>query len=202
MRFAMAVVGFVALAACQGGGQDGYNEFMRERSAGGPSAASSYSPITGAPVSSGPIGAAPANSFDTAQAGQAGAPRISDEQDFDAVAARESIESDRERLERQRAQYVFIEPTALPDRPNADGPNIIQYALSTRNNPGDTIYRRMNPLRFSQAERACAQFTTQDQAQLEFLRRGGPERDPMNVDPDGDGFACWWDPRPYRAAMR
>lgn len=192
MRFAVALVGFVALAACQGGGQDGYNDFMRDR-AGAPAAAG-YSPITGAPVSSAPLDSA------AAAPAQSGGVRISDEQDFEAVAARESIESDRERLERQRAQYVFIEPTALPERPGADGPNIIQYALSTRNNPGDTLYRRLNPLRFSQAERACAQFTTQDQAQLEFLRRGGPERDPMNVDPDGDGFACWWDPRPYRAA--
>ena len=37
-----------------------------------------------------------------------------------------------------------------------------------------------------------------DQAQQDFLAKGGPERDRMGVDPDGDGFACAWDPRPFR----
>ena len=33
-----------------------------------------------------------------------------------------------------------------------------------------------------------------------FLDAGGPKRDPHALDPDGDGFACAWDPRPFRAA--
>ncbi|NDH39999.1 MAG: hypothetical protein EBY45_06195 [Gammaproteobacteria bacterium] len=28
-----------------------------------------------------------------------------------------------------------------------------------------------------------------------------PERDPMGLDPDGDGFACGWDPEPFRLAF-
>jgi hypothetical protein len=43
---------------------------------------------------------------------------------------------------------------------------------------------------------------TQDAAQEAFLAAGGPERDRNNLDPDGDGFACWWDPEPFRRAMR
>ena len=39
-------------------------------------------------------------------------------------------------------------------------------------------------------------------AQEEFLRTGGPERDKLGVDPDGDGFACAWDPRPFRTALQ
>ena len=39
-------------------------------------------------------------------------------------------------------------------------------------------------------------------AQAEFLRRGGPDRDPKALDPDGDGFACSWDPRPFQAARQ
>ena len=129
-------------------------------------------------------------------------PAVSDEQDFDAVAARETIESDRDRLERQRQQYVFIPPQPVPQRDGASGPNIVEYALRSTNRVGEPVYRRSNPLRAQLWERACARFATQDQAQEEFLRRGGPERDPGNLDPDGDGFACWWDPAPFRNAVR
>ena len=31
-----------------------------------------------------------------------------------------------------------------------------------------------------------------------FLEAGGPKRDRKGLDPDGDGFACAWDPRPFR----
>jgi hypothetical protein len=129
-------------------------------------------------------------------------PAVSDEQDFDAVAARETIESDRERLERQRQQYVAIAPQPVPQRTGDTRPNIVEYAIRTTNRRGESVHRRGNPLRWSLWERACARFTTQDQAQEEFLRRGGPERDPGNLDPDGDGFACWWDPAPFRNAVQ
>ena len=40
-----------------------------------------------------------------------------------------------------------------------------------------------------------------DQAQIDFLSKGGPERDRLSLDPDGDGYACGWDPRPFRKAV-
>ena len=126
---------------------------------------------------------------------------ISDEQDFTAVAARESIESDAARLAQQRAQYQQIAPTALPQRNDGAAPNIVQYALQTGNPVGVQAYRRGNPLRNSQFERACARYPSQELAQEDFLRRGGPDRDPRSLDPDGDGFACRWDPTPFRAAV-
>ena len=43
-------------------------------------------------------------------------PGISDENSFDAVAARESIESDAARIASNRQQYEVIQPTALPTR--------------------------------------------------------------------------------------
>ncbi len=46
---------------------------------------------------------------------------ISDEQNFNAVAERESIESDAARLAQNRAQYVVIQPTALPQREGGGG---------------------------------------------------------------------------------
>ena len=50
-------------------------------------------------------------------------------------------------------------------------------------------------------QRNCADYRTPDEAQRDFLTRGGPERDSRGLDPDGDGFACGWDPAPFRAAV-
>ena len=44
----------------------------------------------------------------------------------------------------------------------------------------------------------CGRFRDQDAAQRAFLAGGGPEADRYGIDPDGDGFACRWDPTPYR----
>jgi hypothetical protein len=130
-----------------------------------------------------------------------GGAEISDEQNFEAVAERETIESDRARLEQLRAQRVTVAPTALPTRTGEVGPNIVAYALNSRNRVGEQIYSRLNPFRDSASERNCAAYAGPDQAQIDFLRRGGPERDPRSLDPDGDGFACDWNPAPFRAAL-
>jgi hypothetical protein len=123
---------------------------------------------------------------------------ISDEQDFAAVSSRESIESDAQRIERNREQYVQIAPSALPERPSSSGPSIVEFALSTTHPVGSAVYGRSGG--GGDWARACANFASPDLAQEAFLERGGPERDRMGVDPDGDGFACTWDPRPFRAA--
>lgn len=128
-------------------------------------------------------------------------PGISDEQSFDAVSERRSIESDAARLEQQRAARVEIAPQAVPQRPSGSGgSNIVAYALGTTNVPGEVIYNRVlgNDRR---AQAACARFTSPDLAQEAFLDAGGPQRDRRGLDPDGDGFACQWDPRPYRLGV-
>ncbi|GAB4272605.1 MAG: hypothetical protein Kow0013_26100 [Pararhodobacter sp.] len=137
-------------------------------------------------------------SFD---AGPSVRPGVSDEQDFAAVSARETIESDRERLAEHRAQYQLIEVTSVPGPEVSGGPNIVAYALSQPQAVGTEVYNRMNPLRWRRWEAACLEYRTQDAAQEAFLRNGGPQRDPDNLDPDGDGFACWWDPTALRQAM-
>jgi hypothetical protein len=81
-------------------------------------------------------------------------------------------------------------------------PNLFVYALSTQHAVGQARYNRNHPLRWRRWEAACAQFGSQDLAQEAFLAAGGPERDPNHLDPDGDGFACWWDPAPFRQAAR
>lgn len=126
---------------------------------------------------------------------------ISDEQDFDAVAGRETIESDAQRIARNRAQYVVVEPTALPERTGSSGPNIVEYAINTRNGVGEQLYSRSS-IRLTSPEAACKRFKSPDLAQEAFLKSGGPKRDPKGLDPDGDGFACAWDPRPFRAALQ
>lgn len=127
-------------------------------------------------------------------------PGISDEQDFDAVAARQTIESDAERRARQAAQYQVVAPTAVPER-ETSGPNLIQYALSTQHPKGQQIVRRVGFNLANKNARNCAGFDSDDAAQEEFLRQGGPNRDRLALDPDGDGYACGWDPAPFRRAI-
>lgn len=128
-------------------------------------------------------------------------PSISDEQDFAAVSARETIESDAERIRRNRELYVVVQPRDLPVRPGDTGPNIVEYALATTHDPGVQLHRRSS---FGKKDplAACLKFPSPDLAQQEFLARGGPDRDRLGLDPDGDGFACDWDPRPFRLAVQ
>ncbi len=123
---------------------------------------------------------------------------ISDEQSFSAVTSRESIESDAERRARQAAAYQLIEATSLPDRNGNVGPNIVQYALQAPNNRGESVFDRAGFSGEGRFTRNCAKYRTPDEAQRDFISRGGPQRDRLGIDPDGDGFACGWDPQPFR----
>ncbi|AZQ66325.1 hypothetical protein EF888_03750 [Silicimonas algicola] len=134
--------------------------------------------------------------------GTTGSTSISDEQNFDAVASRETIQSDAARLARQRQSFEVAQPSALPERQEAGGAGIVQYALSTTNQVGQQAYRRNDRVTDSQYQRNCARYGSSDRAQEALLSSGGPERDRHGIDPDGDGFACYWDPSPFRAAMR
>ena len=145
------------------------------------------------PVQSAALGTAPVTAQDN--------PGISDEQNFDAVSARETIESDRDRLQQQRQVYQQAEPEAVPERPSGRAaPNIVAYALETSNQVGQSIYRRSSRFNEDRYRRACAEFGSSDQAQAAFLAAGGPDRDRRGLDPDGDGFACFWNPGPFRTA--
>lgn len=127
---------------------------------------------------------------------------ISDEQDFEAVSSRETIESDRDRLQRQREALQVVEPEDLPNRPGGSEPNIVAYALSTTNELGEPVYSRTGRFDEERYNRACAKHGWSDRAQAAFLKAGGPKRDWRGLDPDGDGFACDWDPSPFRIARK
>lgn len=160
----------------------------------GPSHISPPNPIeTGEPLSAIPDNSTPSavNRFG-----------ISRENDFTAVSARQSIESDAERIARNRAQYEVVQPTDLPPRPTEGRPNIVSYALSTSHARGTKVYSR-SPIRLgARSERRCAAYPSADQAQIAFLEKGGPRRDRLGLDPDGDGFACAWDPSSFRKSVR
>ena len=125
---------------------------------------------------------------------------VSDEQDFQAVAARETIESDKARIASNRAKYQVDQPGALPQRAGESGPNIVEFAISTTHPVGTQMYARSS-LRLSNPASACAKFTSPDLAQEAFLAAGGPIKDRKGLDPDGDGFACAWNPVPFRSAL-
>lgn len=126
---------------------------------------------------------------------------ISDEQDFEAVSGRRTIESDAALIQQNRQTYEVVTPTAVPQRGTDGQPNIVQYALSTSNPVGTQIYSRAGFNLDAKAQRNCAKFPSPDQAQIEFLANGGPQRDRNGLDPDGDGYACGWDPSAFRSAV-
>lgn len=126
---------------------------------------------------------------------------ISQENSFDAVGSERSIEEDAARIARNREQYRVIQPEEISARPGDVGPNIVEYALASGHPVGTRMYRRLGIGTASRHERNCAEYASPDQAQLDFLRRGGPRRDRMALDPDGDGYACGWDPAPFRRAV-
>lgn len=123
---------------------------------------------------------------------------VSNEQDFDAVSASRTIEGDKAQIERNKAQYKIDQPTSVPQRTGAVGPSIVEYALATQHPLGVKLFRR-SPFRFKDPQASCSNYDTEDSAQEAFLAAGGPDRDRLGLDPDGDGFACGWDPRPFRA---
>ena len=74
--------------------------------------------------------------------------------------------------------------------------NLAVYARSVSNNIGEKIYYR-NFLS-TDDNSGCTQFSNKNAAQIFFLTNGGPKNDHHNIDADGDGFACKWDPSIYR----
>ncbi|MEL6549235.1 MAG: hypothetical protein AAFQ54_03220 [Pseudomonadota bacterium] len=207
------IIGFLALAACaptvpdsgSGVGFGRPDEFLAAQAARDAALRRSISQdgVTNVPSPPPPTANDPALG-DTAAAA-ATAPEatdraptgISDEQNFDAVSERETIESDAARIAANRAAFEVVAPTALPSRTGA-GPNIVEYALRTTNSVGQSLYRRSGLSNRNRHLRNCAEFPSADIAQQTFLAAGGPERDRRNLDPDGDGFACAWDPAPFR----
>ncbi|RAK13923.1 hypothetical protein ATI53_103217 [Salipiger aestuarii] len=144
-----------------------------------------------------PIEASPGNTAPQVVTNAAG---ISNENSFEAVSAERDIGADAQLIAQNRAQYQLITPTDLPPRPSGSGPNVVEYALRTTNPVGSPLYDRRGRDDGNRISAACGAYTSSDQAQAAFLAAGGPQKDRKGLDPDGDGFACAWDPAPFRAA--
>ncbi|WP_139212290.1 hypothetical protein [Jannaschia pohangensis] len=129
-------------------------------------------------------------------------PNLSREQDFAAVSAQRDIEADAERLRAARQQYQLVQPTEL-QRPDSTGPNIFAYALNDARPVGTNgAFRRGLTASSSRSAQKCQGYRSDDIAQEDFLAAGGPERDRLGLDPDGDGNACAWDPAVVRNLVR
>lgn len=137
---------------------------------------------------------------DAAAGSPAAVSQISNEQDFEVVATAQTVESDAERIAANRAKYIVMEVQALPQRPGRR-PNVVAYALRTNNPIGVQLYSRFGTGLKVISSGGCDRYRSKDEAQQDFLARGGPQRDAYGLDPDGDGFACGWDPRPFRLAV-
>ncbi len=144
-----------------------------------------------------PVEASPNNPAPTVVASSNG---ISRENDFDAVSGERSIQDDANLIAQNRSQYQVIQPTDLPARSGNQGPNVVDYALKTNHPVGTQLYKRSSFNAQNKYTRNCAKYLTGDQAQMAFLQSGGPERDRYGLDPDGDGYACEWNPAPFRLA--
>lgn len=228
MRYVFGSLALVALSACSptvpdsaaGVGFGDYTEYQREQAAreaalngqalppasavstetlpsAGASSAEQLAADTAAALNSGtaPLDASPSNPAPEVALNASG---ISDENDFDNVSSLRSIEGDKQRIAQNRAQYQIITPTALPSRNGSEGPNIVAYALQTNHPVGAQIYSRFAGSQ-KRADRNCAKYASPDQAQAAFLAKGGPKRDRLGLDPDGDGYACRWNPAPFRS---
>lgn len=94
-------------------------------------------------------------------------------------------------------------PASAPEatQTNPDSDILGRYAKSHQYAPGTLVYPRIAGGK-GQASNACNRYKNADTAQLAFMSAGGPEKDTMVIDPDGDGFVCGWEPGVYLAQQR
>ena len=97
----------------------------------------------------------------------------------------------------QAAALRRAQTFTVPPPPTDARVNIIGYALNAPNVKGQEWYSRSLFSGQGRFERNCLKYASADAAQIDFLAAGGPERDRKGIDPDGDGFACGWDPAPF-----
>lgn len=206
-----------ALAACgpsvpdsgAGVGFGDYGSYDAQREAalnsGAPMVAAGAQPIAPGGVAAGqPIGGAPAAGFSTERLGAA-----IDRASGTAPLGVEPAGVIGGGIGEPMATVAAPAPMApsmpvaapLPVRSGSKAPNVVQFALSTSHPVGSPMYQRSS-IQLKNPERACAGYASADLAQIAFLEAGGPQKDRKGLDPDGDGYACGWDPTAFRAAVQ
>ncbi|MSU88663.1 hypothetical protein GE300_03390 [Rhodobacteraceae bacterium 2CG4] len=117
-----------------------------------------------------------------------------------SLSTQEEQKRQREAAERRRqaaqSQLVIVEPEPVPQVDvNA---NVVAFARETTHPLGTKVYNRPVFRDRRQSASVCRRFESNEEAQRQFLANGGPNTDRYNLDPDGDGFACDFDPEKYR----
>ncbi len=131
-------------------------------------------------------------------AGATGDVTFLDPNDIGSIAAGAIAEAEAQNAGPTGGVFDNLQPQQASDvLPAPLIPRVAAFAIRTTHQPGQRQWRR-NPFRRDGAA-ACSQFESRDLAQDRFLAEGGPERDPLGLDPDGDGFVCGFDPRELRA---
>jgi len=204
MRLLFSILALFALAACDATPPNDVASMAINPALTGPSASTAVEPqTTTAAITSPATPPAKADASTDATSNvviNTNNPTISDTQNFEAVTKKESIKSDKARLEAQRKKFIEIMPTALPTR--GKSVNVAAYALNTTNVVGERKFNRSVGRGSPPNAQSCSRFNLPSDAQAAFLRDGGPRSDPGNLDPDGDGFACAWTPDALRKLVR
>ncbi len=117
-----------------------------------------------------------------------------------ALSTQEEQKRQRDIAEQRRLaaqqRLVVVQPEAVPQQDvNA---NVVKFARETTHPKGTKVYNRPAFRDRVQSASVCRRFASNDEAQRQFLANGGPTTDRFNLDPDGDGFACRFDPATYR----
>ncbi|MFO1143813.1 MAG: hypothetical protein U1E59_15840 [Amaricoccus sp.] len=113
-----------------------------------------------------------------------------EQQKIDAAKAQRDLDAARNQL------VVYAPDASVPQEPA--GVNVALFAKQSTNAVGQSIYPRPVGARLT-GMGGCGRYRDADAAQRAFLAAGGPQTDRLGLDPDGDGFACKFDPAPYRA---
>ncbi len=113
-----------------------------------------------------------------------------EQQKIDAAKAQRDLDA-------AKSQLVIYKPaSSVPSEQS--GVNVALFAKQSTNAVGQSIYPRSVGARLTSMG-GCGRYRDPDAAQRAFLAAGGPQDDRLGLDPDGDGFACKFDPSVYRA---
>ena len=108
-----------------------------------------------------------------------------------------------ERVPLTSDDFLLIMPegtTEIEHETHGRNANIVYYALTTKHEVGEKQFERSGS-RSTGNTYNCRSFYDSAHAQQFFLDSGGPEEDMYRLDPDGDGYACKWDPLIYRSLL-
>ncbi len=78
-------------------------------------------------------------------------------------------------------------------KPRTETLNLREYAATQTHLVGEKKYSR-SASKYANGDN-CDQYSVPEIAQIAFLNAGGPRKDSLLLDGDGDGFACAWVPQ-------